>query len=604
MSDPPNVCRLFYIAVDAHPHRVAVECTRESWDYSRLHQRQKQWRTALLGTRVGRGQCVGVSIRRSCDVPAVILAILSVGAIYVPIDVTQPVERLSLIAADCGFDLIIGEDCDAELTRRLSCSLLTASQLRLYAVEGTSKKRNNASNPSPDDIAYILYTSGSTGRPKGVEIRHSSLANYLVALTERHGLGCSDTAINITPLTFDPSLREILCPLINGGRLVMLEEASWRDPAHVAHTISARTVSCVLGITPTFLKHLIPALRRHDEGLHRFRLMLVSGEPLSMELANQCHAVAPNLIVVNHYGPTEITMTCCAYEVPQRETSLVPHYGQVPIGRPFGGARIRIMTGNGTEAVPGTVGEIAVNGPGLARGYRAMPDETAQKFRTGPDGERVYYTGDLGSVDVDGILHFQGRADRQVKISGKRVELSEIETVLLSDPTIQDAAVEPVSRHGGDDLTGFLVTSGPLDERHLRIHLARFLPSYMLPKQFVRLEALPLLPNRKVNRLALRQCDFQQAEDDRFGSDAVSETMKSVWSTLLNVAPPGPHAHFFESGGDSLRALQLITTVSERFDIELPLIELFNRPVFSELTAYIRDAVSAQADSAESDDQC
>ena len=384
----------------------------------------------------------------------------------------------------------------------------------------------------------------------------------------------------------------------------MLEEASWRDPAQVAHTISARTVSCVLGITPTFLKHLIPALRRHHEGLHQFRLMLVSGEPLSMELANQCNAVAPNLTVVNHYGPTEITMTCCSYEVPQRQAGLVPHYGQAPIGRPFGGARIRIMTGSGTEAAPGAVGEIVINGPGLALGYRAMPDETAQKFRTGQDGERGYYTGDLGSVDIDGVLHFQGRADRQVKISGKRVELSEIETVLLSDPAIQDAAVELVSRHGGDDLTGFLVTSGPLDERRLKIHLARFLPSYMLPKKFVRLEALPLLPNRKVNRLALRQCDFRQAEDDHSGSDAVSETLKSVWSTLLNVAPPGPHANFLESGGDSLRALQLLTTVSERFDVELPLIELFNRPVFSELTAYIRDAVSAQADSAESNDQC
>ena len=604
VSNPSTVCRLFQAAVDVHTHRVAVECIRESWSYSRLHQRQSQWRAALLGKRIGRGQCVGVSIRRSCDVPAVILAILSVGAIYVPMDAAQPRKRLSVIAADCGLDLIIGEDCDAELAQELSCSLLTASKVGMSGVENASDKRSYACNASPDEIAYILYTSGSTGRPKGVEIRHSSLANYLVALTQRHDLTCSDSVINITPLTFDPSLREILCPLINGGRMVMLEEEHWRDPSHVARVLAARTVSCVLGITPTFLKHLIPALRRQDEDLHRFRLMLVSGESLSMELVSQCHGLAPNLVVVNHYGPTEITMTCCAHEVPHRETSPGPHFGQVPIGQPFGGARIRIMAGNNTEAGPGEVGEIVVEGPGIARGYRSMPEETAQKFRTGPDGERVYYTGDLGSVDVHGILHFMGRTDRQVKISGKRIELSEIEAVLLTVPSIRQAAVEVVSRPGGEDLIGFLVASGPLDERHLRTNLARFLPPYMLPKQFVRVEALPLLPNHKIDRSVLRQLDLLQAQDDCSGGDAVSETLKSVWSAILDIPPPGPHANFFESGGDSLRALQLISTVSEHFDIELPLIEMFNRPIFSELTAYIRAAAAAREGSTKGNDQC
>ena len=186
-----------------------------------------------------------------------------------------------------------------------------------------------------------------------------------------------------------------------------------------------------------------------------------------------------------------------------------------------------------------------------------MPDETAQRFRTGPDGERVYHTGDLGSVDADGILHFLGRVDRQVKISGKRVELSEIETVLLSDPSIQDATIELVSRHEGEDLAAFLVASGPLDEKQLRTHLARFLPSHMLPKQFVQLEALPILPNRKIDRLALQQFGLRQAQDDHSGDDSVTEVLKSVWSALLNVDPPEPHANFFESGGDSLRALQL-----------------------------------------------
>ena len=260
--------------------------------------------------------------------------------------------------------------------------------------------------------------------------------------------------------------------------------------------------------------------------------------------------------------------------------------------------------GHDTEAAPGEVGEIVVEGPGLAQGYRSMPDETTQRFRIGPDGKRAYFTGDLGSVDTDGTLHFLGRTDRQVKIGGKRVELSEIETVLLSDPSIQDVAVELVSQHGGEDLIAFFVASGPLDEPGLEVHLERFLPSYMIPKRFVRLEALPLLPNRKLNRSALRHFDHRQARDDRSGNDSVSETLKSVWSALLDTTSPGPNANFFESGGDSLRALQLITTVSEHFDIELPLIELFNRPVFSELTAYVRDAAALQARSVKSADQC
>ncbi|NTX50273.1 non-ribosomal peptide synthase/polyketide synthase [Myxococcus sp. CA039A] len=562
-GEPEDVCahRLFEAQVARTPDAVALSFEGEELSYRELNARANRLARVLRHRGVGPEVLVGLCVERSFEMVVGLLAILKAGGAYVPIDPSQPMERLALILDDTRAPLV--------LTRRALVDRLGGQQARALCLEDVEAEVRLESaedldaGATGDNLAYVIYTSGSTGRPKGTLLQHRGLCNTARQTLAVMKLEVGSRLLQFFALSFDAAVSDIFPPLLSGATLVLVPRERLMPGAPLEQTLNEQAIT-VVTLTPSVLAQLFPA------GVTSLRTVLTAGEACTPEIALRW---ADRLRFVNAYGPTEVTV-CATFNTamdPERPT----------LGRPMANVQVYVLD-DALQPVPaGVPGELYVAGVGLARGYLGRPDLTAERFIPHPysavPGARLYRTGDRVRHLADGDLEYVGRVDDQVKLRGYRIEPGEIEAALRAQPGVRDAAVIVREDVAGDPrLVAYVVASLEV-ARGLRGAIESRLPEYMVPSAFIPLEALPLTHHGKLNRKAL-----PPPEDPRLtlGEEYAAPTtdtehkLVAIWAEVLRTDRIGIHDDFFDLGGHSLMATQVISRIRTAFGVDLPLTAL------------------------------
>ena len=546
------------------PDAVAIEDGGSRLTYAELDAAGRRIAAALLVAGVAVEEPVAVCLPRSWQAVCAFLGIWRAGAAYVPVDPEHPPERQRSLLDLAGARVVLsGPGHDDGLpggTRRLD-----AGALALAPPDGEADLPLATGG---DHLAYLLFTSGSTGRPKGVEVTHRNLVHFVGCGSDLVA-GGEDACLQVVPLGFDISVQEIWGTLANGGRLVIAPRGRL-DPAELGRLIATRGVT-VLTISTGLFHELVRAALPDLGGL---RLVTAGGDVLSPKAAATLREAHPSVRLLNSYGPTEATIAASSFEVGEVDGE------PIPIGRPLPGYRLEVRGGAGTPVPAGEIGELWIGGAGVARGYRDDPERTAAAFPPGPNGETMYRSGDRVRLREDGELLFLGRIDDQVKIDGQRVEPGEVEHALATHPGLAEAAViarEDVPGH--KRLAGYAVPrpgQAP-NPAELRVHVASRLPSFMVPATITLLDALPLNERGKVDRAALPTPGRGAA------AEAGSNPVATLMAEVLQLDSVGPDEDFFELGGTSLLAIQLVGRLRERFGAAVDIEAVFEAPTAATL---------------------
>jgi amino acid adenylation domain-containing protein len=582
--------QLFQAAARRSPDSAALLFKGEPLTYAELDRRSDLLAHALRRTGAEPGARIGLCFERSPEMVEALLAVLKVGAAYVPLEPGHPSERLAYILADSEISLL--------LTRERHLSHLSAGQAalpRTLLLDADREITAGLPDTRPsrpvdlDDLAYILYTSGSTGRPKGVMVSHRGLVNYLLWAVEAYQVMEGTGAPVHSALGFDLTVTSLLLPLVAGRTVTLLPEGG--DVEALAGMLRQAAGLSLVKITPAHLEglcHLLPA----EECAGRARTLVIGGEALTFENLDFWRRNAPETRLINEYGPTETVVGCCVHSLAPDDSGP----GAVPIGRAIANTWLYVVGPGFLPAPPGVSGELWIGGEGVARGYLNRPDLTAERFVPDPfgaePGRRLYRTGDRVRHLPDGRLEFLGRIDYQIKIRGFRIEPSEIEAALRAHPRVMDAVV--VAREGaaGDRrLVAYLgAEPEPPSVDELREFLKGRLPEYMLPSTFVLLPQIPLTSNGKIDRSALPE-PGQAARLERVAvppRDEVELRLTQIWEDLLEMRPVGIRDDFFALGGHSLLALRLMGTIERLFGRRIPLSALLEASTVERLAHLLR----------------
>ncbi|MGX7673493.1 amino acid adenylation domain-containing protein [Plantactinospora sp. DSM 117369] len=487
------------------PDAVALIDGERQLGYAELDRRAAGLARRLAARGVRPGDVVAVAVPRSAELVVALLGVLKAGAAYLPLDVTHPRERLSVVLADSGARAVVSTvDVLARLPRPAGVAhLLVSATAEPEELAGAAGEGTGTPAGDPDSPAYLIYTSGSTGRPKGVLVGHRAIVSQLAWSQRRFGLGADDRMLQLAPASFDTSVWEIFWPLSAGAAVVLPGEDEAGDPSRLAGLVRRHRVTAV-----TFVPSLVEAFLLADEltadpgWAASLRWVSCGGEALSPELARRWHAQTGTALD-NFYGPTEtaVQVTWWANDGGAERS--------VPIGRPVANTRLYVLDDCLRPVPPGVPGELYVAGTQLGYGYHARFGLTAQRFVAdpyGPAGQRMYRTGDLVRWRTDGVLEYVGRGDDQVKIRGHRIDLGEVEAVLRTGPGVAQAvAAARVDGRGRTGLVGYLVPVAGLrlDVEAVRAAARARLPESMVPGRFVVLDALPLTASGKLDRAAL-----------------------------------------------------------------------------------------------------
>lgn len=527
--DPATFPRVFEDQAAKTPDAVAVSDTSETLTYRQLDERATALAYALVPYGAGPGRVVGFSLPRSVDVAVAVLAVLKTGAAYLPLDPEHPAERTAYLLADAAPVCVV-----ARSAAGLPCPVVGPE---------TAGADVELARARPADAAYLIYTSGTTGRPKGVVIEHRSLMNYVARCAEAYPSLRGASLLHAT-MSFDATVTTLHGALAVGGRVHI---AAVHEAGPGRYTF--------LKATPSHLA-LLPALAHDISPTEEFML---GGEALVGEALRAWRQEHPQVRLVNHYGPTELTVGCTDHWIEPDEE--LPS-GPVPVGRPMWNTRAYVLDGRLNPVPAGVEGELYVSGPQVARGYHGRPGLTAERFVADPygaAGTRMYRTGDLAVRRADGALELRGRADGQLKIRGLRIEPGEIEGALTScDGVEQAAVVVREDRPGARKLVGYLV--GAPDVERVRAHVAGLLPEHMVPEAFVVLDALPMTVNGKLDRGALPEPVVESGvlRSPRTPQETV---LRELFAEVLgrDIGQVGLDDGFFDLGGDSIASIHLVS---------------------------------------------
>ncbi|MEY4582592.1 MAG: hypothetical protein RL701_7295, partial [Pseudomonadota bacterium] len=547
---------LFAAQVKQHGARCAVRAGAASLSYAELANESDRVASALVHAGLEREGLVGVLMPRGLPLVAAAIGTFQAGGVYLPLDPQQPNERLAqVLALAKPRVLLVTESCHAAAEQLLSLLDSDGRPELLVYQQLAAAEPFQAVAPLPEQLAYVIYTSGSTGTPKGAMVTMAGMLNNQLSKLPFLGLTDQDVVAQTAAQSFDISVWQLLAALLCGGRVEIVADEVAHDAQALLGYVAERGIT-VLESVPSLVAAMLNSDQRVDLG--RLRYLLPTGEALTPELSRRWLGRYPGVPLVNAYGPAE-----CADDVALHMLTQAPpgHEARVPIGKPTDNNRLYILNPWQERVALGVVGEICVAGVGVGRGYLASPGRTAEAFVPNPfgqPGERLYRTGDLGRYRTDGTLEYVGRRDQQVKVRGYRIELGEIEARLSELPGVRDVAVlarEDVP--GQKRLVAYVVAE--TEDEALRQNLRRVLPDYMVPQLFVRLAQLPKLISGKLDRKALPAPDLSLAQRVYAAPrNALERELTQIWAATLGVERVGLDDDFFELGGDSIIALQLV----------------------------------------------
>ncbi|EHM19025.1 putative peptide synthetase MbtE [Mycobacteroides abscessus subsp. massiliense CCUG 48898 = JCM 15300] len=579
-------------AARATPEALAVVSDDLELTYELLQQRSNRFARWLVAQGAGTEDVIALQMSTSVEFIVAMLGVLKSGAAYMPIDPALPEERIEYLIADAKPRIVMRPQefqvAEAAAAGLADAPITDADRLRPLL---------------PDNLAYVIYTSGSTGRPKGVAVAHAAIAEHVVSFTAEWSMTADDRMLQSTSVSFDASLADILCPLSLGAQLVIPKPNPFSDIGYVADLVRRRGVT-VLHMVPSLLGSvlLLPEARE----LRGLRHVPVGGEALPGEVADK-FATMFDAELRNHYGPTEAVVCSTYMSVRGPQGNSI-----VPIGRPNQNVYAYVLD-QALELVPaGVVGELYLGGAQLARGYRARPVLTAERFVADPfsSGGRLYRTGDLVRRNARGELEFIGRADEQVKVRGYRIELGEIEAVIGADPRVGHCVATMVDDpQVGPLLAAYVVPAGgtrEIDLDELRARAQEALPAYMVPTAFAVIPEIPLTTSGKLDKRTLPTPDALTERAFRLPVTPTERRMCAIYSHLFGKEAVGLDDSFFELGGHSLLAARLVAQIRAQFGIDLTVRAVFDRPtpagLAEQLVTYFREEFEIELDELDLDE--
>ncbi|HDX9649186.1 TPA: amino acid adenylation domain-containing protein, partial [Bacillus cereus] len=577
-----TISQLFEEQVKRTPHHVAVIFKNQKLTYLELNERANQMARLLQEKGAKPGITVGMLVEESLEMIIGIMAVLKAGATYLPIDPEQLDKRTNVILKDSNASLLIVKG-ERKETLQFNGEIIS--------MEDDSIKERDTSNLLVNykwnHNAYIIYTSGSTGTPKGVCVQHNNVVNYMTWFTKEANLKETDKAMLVSSYAFDLGYTSLYSSLLNGCELHLVTKEVYTNAQKALQYIEEQGIS-YLKLTPSLFNVLVndPSFS-NNQSCKTLRLVVLGGEKINPIDVEKFYTHYPNHAVMNHYGPTEATIGS-VYQVIEYDTMAA--FKECPvIGRPIQNMKAYVVDQQMKLVPEGIYGELCLSGDGVASGYLNRADLTEEKFVQNPfePNKKMYRTGDLARRLSDGRIELAGRIDGQVKIRGYRIETEEIKRHLVKHEQIKEAFV--IDREGQDGrryLCAYITSQRDLSFEELRAYLKVEIPEYMIPSYFVQMERIPLTGNGKVDEKALPEPDVSKGVDYEKPRNQVEEKLVKVWEDILGVKPIGISHNFFASGGDSIKALQIISRLS-REGITLEMKDLFTYPEIKFLSNYV-----------------
>ncbi len=596
-----SFAQLFDAQASATPDNVAAVWLDRHLTYRELNRRANQVAHALLLNGVKPETAVALLGDRNLDFLAMLLGIFKAGGIYLPLDPGHPNHRLAHMLGESRACVLLTTETHRQRATMLTEGLAEKTHPSILTMEGMQSSVKQASNPNTPwcaaEAAYVIYTSGSTGMPKGAIVEHRGMLNHLWGKVTTLRLTAADMIAQTASQGFDISVWQFLAPLLCGGQVCIVPDDIAHDPARLLRHVDSVGVT-VLETVPALLQGMLDVAddaADREPALTRLRMVLPTGEALPGQLCRRWFARYPAIPLVNAYGPAE-----CADDVALHQISQSPDEQvlSMPIGRPVPNLELYVLSPS-LEPVPvGVAGELCVAGVGVGRGYMRDPAKTAEMFVPHPfskePGARLYRTGDMGEYLPNGVIQFLGRMDHQVKIRGGRIELGEIESQLLAHPDVHEAVVVTREDAEGDKrLVGYV--AGRVSGDALREFLRERLPGYMVPYVVV-LESLPRNANGKVDRRSLPEPAGRDPQRTFVAPRTEMEAMMvREWADVLGLPSLGIHDNFFDLGGHSLTAVQVVSRIQRTIGHPIALLDLFQAPTVAGLTQRISGQTEAMS---------
>lgn len=588
--------------VAATPDNPAVECEGRSLSYSQLNERANQLAHLLAQRGVKTGSLVGLFMTRSTDMLVSILAILKAGGAYVALDPDYPSTRLEYILDEAKITIVLSQKELISYLPKVSLTpLLVDSEEFEAQLSNCSTVNPKISDLDNKALCYVMFTSGSTGKPKGVMMAHQALVNRLEWMQRQYPLKSDDKVLQKTPYSFDVSVWELLWAVSVGAQVIFAKPDGHKDPQYLRGLIQTRGIT-TMHFVPSMLKVMLDSV--DWKSCDSVRRVFCSGEALSHALVTQYFATGTRAELHNLYGPTEAAIDVTYWNCKDYQSVT-----SIPIGRPISNIQLYVLDKSLNVQPTGVLGELHIGGVGLAQGYLNRLDLTAERFINDPfslnSGAKLYKTGDLVRMMPDGTLDYQGRLDSQVKVRGFRIELGEIEHQLTQLSSVSEAAVKCWGDGGDKRIVGYVVPTDKIVSEDkdavlwlkrefastVSEFLAEVLPAYMLPSEFVVLDAMPLNNNGKIDRHNLPAPDKTLLKVEKYVAprNAREEQLTHLWQEVLQVEQVGIRDNFFALGGHSLIAVRLCALIQDRFKQSMPMRALIEAPTIEGVAKYLHE---------------